>query len=194
MADWGTLCTALPGSKCLGFRMSHRDTDSTVVPHIPPGQHTLNKVMSIDGVKVKLQIWDTAGQERFRSVTHAYYRDAHALLLLYDVTNKSSFDNIQAWLTEVYEFAQKDVVLMLLGNKADATQERVVKREEGEKLAKEFGVPFMETSAKSGLNVELAFTAMTKELKHRVMKEPSERFQLQEYVNKEMKGAGCCRT
>ncbi|MEQ2228916.1 Ras- protein Rab-26, partial [Ilyodon furcidens] len=54
-----------------------------------------NKVLTIDGVKVKLQIWDTAGQERFRSVTHAYYRDAHALLLLYDVTNKSSFDNIQ---------------------------------------------------------------------------------------------------
>uniref|UniRef100_A0AAQ5XXK7 RAB26, member RAS oncogene family n=1 Tax=Amphiprion ocellaris TaxID=80972 RepID=A0AAQ5XXK7_AMPOC len=54
-----------------------------------------NKVMTIDAVKVKLQIWDTAGQERFRSVTHAYYRDAHALLLLYDVTNKASFDNIR---------------------------------------------------------------------------------------------------
>ncbi|NWX24118.1 RAB26 protein, partial [Anhinga rufa] len=62
-------------------------------------------------------IWDTAGQERFRSVTHAYYRDAHALLLLYDVTNKASFDNIQAWLTEINEYAQQDVVLMLLGNK-----------------------------------------------------------------------------
>ncbi|KAL7377479.1 hypothetical protein ABVT39_000349 [Epinephelus coioides] len=95
-----------------------------------------NKVLNIDGVKVKLQIWDTAGQERFRSVTHAYYRDAHALLLLYDVTNKSSFDNIQAWLTEIHEYAQQDVVLMLLGNKADATHERVVKREDGERLAK----------------------------------------------------------
>ncbi|XP_054614956.1 ras-related protein Rab-26-like isoform X3 [Dunckerocampus dactyliophorus] len=95
-----------------------------------------NKVLNIDGVKVKLQIWDTAGQERFRSVTHAYYRDAHALLLLYDVTNKASFDNIQAWLTEIHEYAQQDVVLMLLGNKADATHERVVKREDGERLAK----------------------------------------------------------
>ncbi|KAG2456078.1 RAB26 protein, partial [Polypterus senegalus] len=143
-----------------------------------------NKVLNVDGVKVKLQMWDTAGQERFRSVTHAYYRDAHALLLLYDVTNKSSFDNIQiskvplnalffffllffigppqAWLTEIHEYAQQDVVLMLLGNKADATHERVVKREDGEKLAKEFGVPFMETSAKSGLNVELAFMAIAK--------------------------------
>ncbi|XP_061703432.1 ras-related protein Rab-26-like [Syngnathoides biaculeatus] len=151
-----------------------------------------NKVLSIDGVKVKLQIWDTAGQERFRSVTHAYYRDAHALLLLYDVTNKTSFDNIQAWLTEIHEYAQQDVVLMLLGNKADATHERAVKREDGERLAKEFGVPFMETSARSGLNVELAFTAVAKELKHRSGKDPCENFKLQEFVNAEVKSASCC--
>ncbi|XP_057215036.1 ras-related protein Rab-26 isoform X2 [Triplophysa rosa] len=149
----------------------------------------------ISTVGIDFRIWDTAGQERFRSVTHAYYRDAHALLLLYDVTNKSSFDNIQAWLTEIHEFAHQNVVIMILGNKADVSHERVVKREEGEKLAKEFGVPFMETSAKSGLNVELPFTAVAKELKHREMKEPNEpKFQLQEYVNKEMKGAGCCRS
>ncbi|XP_075889948.1 ras-related protein Rab-26 [Nelusetta ayraudi] len=154
-----------------------------------------NKVMNIDAVKVKLQIWDTAGQERFRSVTHAYYRDANALLLLYDVTNKASFDNIRAWLTEIHEYAQQDVVVMLLGNKADSTHNRVVRREEGEKLAKEFGVPFMETSAKSGLNVELSFTAVAKELKHRTMKEPDEpKFQLKEYVDKEMRTVGCCRS
>ncbi|KAI5097549.1 ras-related protein Rab-37-like [Silurus meridionalis] len=135
-----------------------------------------NKVLDIDGVKVKLQIWDTAGQERFRSVTHAYYRDAHALLLLYDVTNKASFDNIRAWLTEIHEYAQQDVVLMILGSK-------------------EFGVPFMETSARSGLNVDLAFTAIAKELKHRSMKGDDEpKFKLHEYVNKEMKTTGCCRT
>ncbi|KAM6350942.1 ras-related protein Rab-26 isoform 2-T2 [Alca torda] len=140
------------------------------------------------------QIWDTAGQERFRSVTHAYYRDAHALLLLYDVTNKASFDNIQAWLTEIHEYAQQDVVLMLLGNKVDSAQDRVVKREDGEKLAK-YGVPFMETSAKSGLNVELAFTAIAKELKHRSMKLPNEpKFKLHDYVKKEVRGSGCCRS
>uniref|UniRef100_A0A3B4YA54 small monomeric GTPase n=1 Tax=Seriola lalandi dorsalis TaxID=1841481 RepID=A0A3B4YA54_SERLL len=149
----------------------------------------------ISTVGIDFRIWDTAGQERFRSVTHAYYRDAHALLLLYDVTNKASFDNIRAWLTEIHEYAQQDVVVMLLGNKADSTHDRAVKREEGEKLAKEFGVPFMETSAKSGLNVELAFTAVAKELKHRTMKEPDEpKFQLQEYVDQEMRTAGCCRS
>nr|XP_033818604.1 ras-related protein Rab-26 isoform X1 [Geotrypetes seraphini] len=154
-----------------------------------------NKVLNVDGVKVKLQIWDTAGQERFRSVTHAYYRDAHALLLLYDVTNKTSFDNIKAWLTEIHEYAQQDVVVMLLGNKVDSAHERVVKKEEGEKLAKEYGVPFMETSAKTGLNVDLAFMAIGKELKHRSMKIPNEpKFKLHEYVKKEVKGSGCCKS
>ncbi|XP_072798551.1 ras-related protein Rab-26 isoform X1 [Vicugna pacos] len=183
-----------------------------------------NKVLDVDGTKVKLQIWDTAGQERFRSVTHAYYRDAHALLLLYDVTNKASFDSIQAWLAEIQEYAQHDVVLMLLGNKVDSAQERVVKREDGEKLAKvswglqrgqgvplrlqgcgcphqsaagclqEYGLPFMETSAKTGLNVDLAFTAIAKELKQRSTKAPSEhRFRLHDYVRREGRGASCCR-
>ncbi|KAM4819882.1 ras-related protein Rab-26 isoform 2-T2 [Thomomys bottae] len=152
-----------------------------------------NKVLDVDGMKVKLQIWDTAGQERFRSVTHAYYRDAHALLLLYDVTNKASFDNIQAWLTEIQEYAHRNVVLMLLGNKVDSAQERVVKREDGEKLAKEYGLPFMETSAKTGINVDLAFTAIAKELQQRCTKGPSEpHFQLHDYVKREGRGATCC--
>ncbi|XP_033623676.1 ras-related protein Rab-37 isoform X1 [Fukomys damarensis] len=81
-----------------------------------------NKVVTVDGTRVKLQIWDTAGQERFRSVTHAYYRDAQALLLLYDITNKSSFDNIRAWLTEIHEYAQRDVVIVLLGNKVSGSE------------------------------------------------------------------------
>uniref|UniRef100_A0A670JI52 small monomeric GTPase n=1 Tax=Podarcis muralis TaxID=64176 RepID=A0A670JI52_PODMU len=149
-----------------------------------------NKVLNVDGVKVKLQIWDTAGQERFRSVTHAYYRDAHALLLLYDVTNRASFDNIQAWLTEIHEYAKQDVVLMLLGNKVSQASSWQNNTEPGE-----YGVPFMETSAKSGLNVDLAFTAIAKELKHRSMKLPNEpRFKLHDYVKKEVKGAGCCRS
>ncbi|XP_075969349.1 RAS oncogene family member Rab26 isoform X2 [Anticarsia gemmatalis] len=123
-----------------------------------------NKVVTVDGVKVKLQIWDTAGQERFRSVTHAYYRDAHALLLLYDVTNKISFDNIRAWLGEIREYAQDDVVIMLLGNKSDSGLERAVRREEGQRLAREYQVAFMETSAKTGLNVEAAFAHVARSL------------------------------
>ncbi|XP_060544701.1 ras-related protein Rab-37 isoform X3 [Pantherophis guttatus] len=152
-----------------------------------------NKVVTVDDVKVKLQIWDTAGQERFRSVTHAYYRDAQALLLLYDITNKVSFDSIRAWLTEIHEYAQKDVVIMLLGNKADMSSERVIRTEDGESLAREYGVPFMETSAKTGMNVELAFLAIAKELKQRAVKQLDEpRFQIHDYIESEKRRSNCC--
>ncbi|XP_064890950.1 ras-related protein Rab-37 isoform X7 [Columba livia] len=158
-----------------------------------------NKVVAVDGVKVKLQIWDTAGQERFRSVTHAYYRDAQApsslpaLLLLYDITSKMSFDNIRAWLTEIHEYAQKDVVIMLLGNKADVSSERAVRTEDGASLAREYGVPFMETSAKTGMNVELAFLAVAKELKQRAVQPLDEpRFQIHDYIESQKKKSSCC--
>ncbi|XP_060081767.1 ras-related protein Rab-37-like [Ylistrum balloti] len=152
-----------------------------------------NKVVDVDGTKVKLQIWDTAGQERFRSVTHAYYRDAHALLLLYDVTNKASFDNIRAWLGEINEYAQEDVVIMLLGNKSDSAADRVIRTEDGEKLAKEYGVAFMETSAKTGMNVDLAFMAVARDLKMKKTRKPTEpKFNVADYVNQEKKTGGCC--
>ncbi|XP_050697527.1 EF-hand calcium-binding domain-containing protein 4B-like [Eriocheir sinensis] len=151
-----------------------------------------NKVVTVDGSKVKLQIWDTAGQERFRSVTHAYYRDAHALLLLYDVMNKNSYDNTRAWLAEVHEYAQDDVVIMLIGNKCDVNGDRVVRREDGERLAREYNVAFMETSAKTGLNVDLAFLAVARQLKARKSNNPVERkFNVAEYVRQEAKTEGC---
>lgn len=152
-----------------------------------------NKVVNVDGTKVKLQIWDTAGQERFRSITRAYYRDAQALLLLYDVSNKTSFDNIRAWLAEINEYAQDDVVIMLLGNKSDITTERVVRREDGERLAKEYDVAFMETSAKTGMNVDLAFMAVARDLKMRKTRRPNEpKFNVAEYVDQEKQQSGCC--
>ncbi|XP_054077974.1 ras-related protein Rab-37 isoform X2 [Rissa tridactyla] len=168
---------------------------SRVPPALPQDYELAgkNKVVAVDGVKVKLQIWDTAGQERFRSVTHAYYRDAQALLLLYDITSKMSFDNIRAWLTEIHEYAQKDVVIMLLGNKADVSSERVVRTEDGASLAREYGVPFMETSAKTGMNVELAFLAIAKELKQRAVQPSDEpRFQIHDYIESQKKKSSCC--
>ncbi|XP_012234395.1 ras-related protein Rab-37-like isoform X1 [Linepithema humile] len=151
-----------------------------------------NKVVTVDDTPIKLQIWDTAGQERFRSVTHAYYRDAHALLLLYDVTNKTSYDNIRAWLSEIREHANEDVVIMLLGNKSDCGTERIVKREDGERLAHEYKVPFMETSAKTGLNVELAFLAVARELKARKSDNPDEtKFNVQDYVRQQSQRSSC---
>jgi len=118
-----------------------------------------------------------------------------ALLLLYDVTNKTSFDNIRAWLAEINEYAQDDVVIMLLGNKCDMANERVVKREDGERLAKEYGTAFMETSAKTGMNVELAFMAVAKDLKMRKTRQPDEpRFNVAEYVDRQKQNTGCCNS
>ncbi|XP_070512675.1 ras-related protein Rab-37 isoform X2 [Cardiocondyla obscurior] len=151
-----------------------------------------NKVVNVDDTPIKLQIWDTAGQERFRSVTHAYYRDAHALLLLYDVTNKTSYDNIRAWLSEIREHANEDVVIMLLGNKSDCGTERVVKREDGERLAQEYKVPFMETSAKTGLNVDLAFLAVARDLKARKSDDSDgTKFNVQDYVRQQSQRSSC---
>ncbi|OWA51712.1 Ras-related protein Rab-26 [Hypsibius exemplaris] len=127
---------------------------------------TTKTVLTPEG-SVKLQIWDTAGQERFRSITHAYYRDAHALLLLYDVTSKSSFDNIRAWLAEIKEYAHDDAVIVLIANKADMQSSRVIRREDGERLAAEFSVTFMETSAKNGHNVTHAFQMIATNLRQR---------------------------
>ncbi|CAF4515966.1 unnamed protein product, partial [Rotaria socialis] len=105
-----------------------------------------------------------AGQERFRSIAHSYYRDAHALLLLYDISSIISFNHVRDWLSEIKEYAQTDVIIMLVGNKVDKKNERVVTREMGENLAKEYEVPYVETSAKTGLNVEFCFTAVSQAL------------------------------
>uniref|UniRef100_A0A671Q6N6 Ras-related protein Rab-37-like n=1 Tax=Sinocyclocheilus anshuiensis TaxID=1608454 RepID=A0A671Q6N6_9TELE len=147
-----------------------------------------NKVLTVDELKVRLQIWDTAGQERFRSVTHAYYRDAQALLLLYDITSKSSFDNTRAWLTEIHEYAQDDVVIMLLGNKSSIHIKPLQTW-----FWQEYGVIFLETSAKTGLNVDEAFTTVAKELVSRSVQLPVEpRFHLHDVMQPENEPSACC--
>jgi len=157
-----------------------------------------NKFITVDGKKVKLQIWDTAGQERFRSITHAYYRDAHALLLLYDVGRRKTFENTRAWLSEIKEYAPQGAVVILLGNKCDLTKERQVKREDGEKLAAEYNVPFIETSAKSGMNIDLAFEAASRELMNIESSmngngpNQNNRFEIRQYVSGKEQKPGCC--
>ena len=119
----------------------------------------------MDGKKIKLQIWDTAGQERFRTITTAYYRGAMGIMLVYDVTNEKSFDNIKNWIRNIEEHASSDVEKMILGNKCDIHDRRQVSRERGEQLAIEYNIKFMETSAKSSFNVEEAFFTLAKDIK-----------------------------
>ncbi|CAI2356951.1 unnamed protein product [Caenorhabditis sp. 36 PRJEB53466] len=121
-----------------------------------------NKLINIGDKKVKLQIWDTAGQERFRSVTTSYYRDADALLLVYDIANRSSFENCRNWLSQIKEYGKEAVQVTLVGNKCDLP--RAVAVEEGRKLAEAYVIPFMETSAKTGFNVDRAFLGLAERM------------------------------
>ncbi|XP_064471710.1 ras-related protein Rab-8A-like isoform X2 [Ornithodoros turicata] len=128
------------------------------------------KVIEIDGKKVKLQIWDTAGQERFRTITTAYYRGAMGIMLVYDVTKETTFENIKTWIRNTDEHASADVEKMILGNKCDRNDIRQVSKERGEKLAIEHGIKFMETSAVSSINVEEAFRTMARDIKEKMEK------------------------
>ncbi|KAF7846392.1 hypothetical protein BT93_L4468 [Corymbia citriodora subsp. variegata] len=125
------------------------------------------RTIDLDGKRVKLQIWDTAGQERFRTITTAYYRGAMGILLVYDVTDRKSFTNIKTWFSNVEQHASEGVNKILIGNKCDMKRE--VETSEGQALADELGVPFMEVSAKSNINIEQAFTSLASDIKKRLM-------------------------
>eukprot|EP00640_Fibrocapsa_japonica_P003033 CAMPEP_0113941476 /NCGR_PEP_ID=MMETSP1339-20121228/7375_1 /TAXON_ID=94617 /ORGANISM="Fibrocapsa japonica" /LENGTH=262 /DNA_ID=CAMNT_0000945627 /DNA_START=33 /DNA_END=822 /DNA_ORIENTATION=+ /assembly_acc=CAM_ASM_000762 len=120
------------------------------------------KSLNVKGKSVKLQIWDTAGQERFRTITTGYYKGAHGILLLYDVTNAGSFESVRNWISQVDQHASRSVRRVLVGNKCDLPDDkRVVSEAQGRALAQEFGIPFFETSAKTGANVNTAFSHIT---------------------------------
>jgi len=106
---------------------------------------------------VKLQLWDTAGQERFRTITHSYYRGAHSIMMVFDITNKESFDNVAVWMNDVKKFANQNVPMLLVGNKADCEQHREVKKADAEALAESLGCKYTETSAKDDNAVESSF-------------------------------------
>lgn len=111
----------------------------------------------MDGKTIKLQIWDTAGQERFRTITSSYYRGAQGIIIVYDITDQTSFENVKQWLGEIERYASENVVKLLVGNKADLEEKRAVSKESAEALASEAGIGFMETSAKASQMVEQAF-------------------------------------
>jgi len=106
------------------------------------------------GSKVKLQMWDTAGQERFKSILNSYYKGAHGILLVFDITDKQSFKDLQVWLAEVEKYGRQDIVKILIGNKKDLESQRQVTTAEAKQFAESLGMKYLETSAKDGLNIE----------------------------------------
>ena len=122
------------------------------------------KTLDLEGKSVKLQIWDTAGQERFRNIVSSYYRGAHGIMMVYDITDQESFQNLNSWLIEIEKNASKNVYKILVGNKCDMEKDRKVTFEQGKDFANQYGMKFFETSAKESTNVQEAFVAMTKEI------------------------------
>ncbi|KAI8892358.1 small GTPase superfamily [Globomyces pollinis-pini] len=125
------------------------------------------KIVDVDSKKYKLTIWDTAGQERFRTLTSSYYRGAQGVILVYDVSNRRTFDHLQNWFTELDTYtSDKDVIRIIVGNKSDkdVAGVRQVQRKEGEALAKQMGTLFIETSAKTTVGVKDAFVEVVRKI------------------------------
>lgn len=150
------------GKSSLFLRFVDDIWNDTFVPTI--GVDFKIKTFEIDSKKIKMQIWDTAGQERFKNIISSYYRGAHGILLLYDVTDKDSFKNLSNWLIEIEKNASKNVVKILIGNKCDLEDKRVITYNQGKEFADTYGLKFIETSAKKNLNVNEAFQTIGKEL------------------------------
>ncbi|KAF4799672.1 hypothetical protein TURU_052426 [Turdus rufiventris] len=112
--------------------------------------------------------WDTAGQERFRTITSSYYRGAHGIIVVYDVTDQESFNNVKQWLQEIDRYASENVNKLLVGNKCDLTTKKVVDYTTAKEFADSLGIPFLETSAKNATNVEQSFMTMAAEIKKRM--------------------------
>ena len=112
----------------------------------------------------RIQIWDTAGQENFRSITRAYYKNSVCAMVVYDITSKESFNNVQNWIEDIHEQSPKTVLIILIGNKIDLEEKRKISYEEGNQLAIKNGLIFAETSAKTGDGIEDIFLKSAKEI------------------------------
>ena len=130
------------------------DTQATI------GVELSTKNYTFDNNEVKVQIWDTAGQEKYRSITSSYYKGAHGCLLVYDITRKVTFENIDKWLAEIKLSSNNEINMVLIGNKCDLEDKREVSIEEAQNKAKLLNMAFMETSALNGTNVEKAFNEL----------------------------------
>ena len=160
------------GKTCLLLRYANDSFSPTFITTI--GIDFKIKNVEVDGKRIKLQVWDTAGQERFRTITTSYFRGAQGILLVYDVTDRRSFESIRNWMAQIQQHADVHVNKILVGNKCDMLDEKVVSTEEGQKLADQYNIPFFETSAKENINIQEAFLTLAKHIKKKIDKEIKE--------------------
>jgi len=153
----------------------------------------------VDGKTVKMQIWDTAGQERFRTIAASYYRGAHGIIVVYDVTDRTSFENVRMWMQEIEKYVRGDVSRLLVGNKSDLSSKRCISYDEGKYLADELGVQFLETSAKDCSNIVEAFSSLCRDmvahvgpLAHLASAGKEYRLRSSKVDNSDGSGVSCC--
>ncbi|EGC31219.1 Rab GTPase [Dictyostelium purpureum] len=151
------------GKSCLLLRFADDTYTESYISTI--GVDFKIRTINLDGKIIKLQIWDTAGQERFRTITSSYYRGAHGIIVVYDVTDHVSFNNVKQWMQEIQRYACDSVTRLLVGNKCDLIEKKIVDTSTAREYADSVGIPFLETSAKSSANVEQAFMIMASEIK-----------------------------
>jgi len=183
------------GKSCLLLRFADDTYTESYISTI--GVDFKIRTVELDGKTIKLQIWDTAGQERFRTITSSYYRGAHGIIIVYDITDVESFSNVRQWLFEIDRFASEQVNKLLVGNKSDLTNKRVVTTETAKEFAQTLDIPFLETSAKNSTNVEEAFLTMAAQIKTRMAAAPAvetnkQNFTLGNNQNMKDKKGGCC--
>ena len=127
--------------------------------------YRLKSMTLANGKHIKLQIWDTAGQDRFRAITKNYQKGANGIILIYDVTNIQSFENVKNWIAQIKEEANPNAIIYLAGNKIDVNEsQKAVKTEDGKKIADELTIKFYETSAKNGINVNEIFEDLVEKI------------------------------
>jgi len=154
------------GKSCLLLRFADDTYTESYISTI--GVDFKIRTIELNNKTIKLQIWDTAGQERFRTITSSYYRGAHGIIVVYDVTDQVSFTNVKQWLQEIDRYACENVNKLLVGNKSDLVAKKVVDFNAAKEFADGLGIPFLETSAKNATNVEQAFILMATEIKNRM--------------------------
>ena len=151
------------GKTCILLRFSEDSyTDNY---EVTIGLNYRIKTINIDNNPIKMQIWDTSGEEKFKAIAKNFYRGAHGVLLVYDICEKKGFLDVKSWIEQIIENTDNDnIVMILCGNKIDKEKERIISKQEGENLAKSYGIPFFECSAKNNININEMFNTMAQNI------------------------------